>query len=170
MSCSKWLFQQPNDIFVETGSGSGGGIDNALKYGFKEIHSIEINKQLYQYCLRKYKGNIKVNLYCGDSIEILPKILAKIDKKTTFLLDAHVMDVSTLHGKIICPVLEEIKMIITHAQSLKIKHSILVDDVKFFNGKVKAFGCIRVEDIKDVVDSIDSTYAFNVGRKSIWVI
>lgn len=167
MSCSKWLFQYLNDVFVETGSGGGGGIQNALKYGFKEIHSIEINKQSYNHCVRLFSNNKNVNLYLGDSADMLPQILSKIKAKATFLLDAHVMDINQTHGKLICPVLEELRMIITHSKGLGIKHSILIDDLKLFNGEVKSFNCIKVSDIKDLVGGLDSTYRFSVGKRHI---
>jgi hypothetical protein len=169
MSCSKWLFQYPNDIFVETGSGTGGGIQSALKYGFKEIHSIEINKQSYDYCVKLFINNNNVNLYLGDSMVILPQILSNIKAKATFLLDAHVMDVNQTHGKELCPVLEELKIIIMHSKNLGVKHSILIDDLKLFNGAVKSFNCIKVSDIKGIIDGLDPNYKFNIGKKSIWV-
>jgi len=166
MSCSKWLFQYPNDIFVETGSGHGGGIQSALKYGFKEIHSIEINKESYDFCVGFF-NNKNLHLYLGDSLVILPQILANIKTKATFLLDAHVGRMNQEHGELICPVLEELKMIIGHSKILGIKHSILIDDVRFFSGKVDFFSYISVSDIKNLVDSLDSTYKFSVGRKHI---
>lgn len=167
MSCGKWLYQYLNDILVETGSGNGGGIQYALKYGFKEIHSIEINKINYDFCVNLFRNNKKVNLYHGDSVMVLPQILEKITSKATFLLDAHVMDVNQIHGIAICPVLEELKAIIIHAKNLKIKHSILIDDVKLFNGQIESFNYIKVTDIKNIIDNLDPTYKFNIGKKSI---
>jgi len=167
MSCGKWLFQYPNDILIETGSGLGGGIQYALKYRFKEIHSIEINKTNYDYCVRLFENHKNVHLYCGDSIDILPKILSKIKTKVTFLLDAHVMSLKDLHGKKICPVLEELKIIIGHSKSLGIKHSLLIDDAKLFNGTVESFDNLKISDIAKVVSELDPSYVFMAGKKSI---
>lgn len=170
MSCSKWLFQHPNDIFIETGSGAGGGIDHSILYGFKEIHSIEIDKSKYDYCVKKYAKNKSVHLYCGDSMVVLPKILSNIKTKATFLLDAHVMNVNQLHGEKVCPVLEELKIIIAHSKKIGCKHSILIDDAKFFNGSFDAFGHISLSDIKKLVGELDSSYVIQYGRKSISVV
>jgi len=168
MSCSKWLFQYRNDIFVETGTGGGGGIQNALKYGFNEIHSIEIQPKLYELCKKLFKNNQNVHLYLGDSLDILPKILSKIEKQTTFLLDAHVMKLSELQGKVICPVLKELEFIITHSKNKNIKHhSIIIDDVKFFNGKTESFGKIKLNDIQKSILDVDPTYVIKTYRRMI---
>lgn len=169
MSCGKWLFQYPNDILVETGSGLGGGIQYAITAGFKEIHSIEINKNNHDYCVKVFCNNKNIHLYLGDSIDVLPQILSKIKTKATFLLDAHVMSVADIHGKFLCPVLEELKMIILHSKELGIKHSVLIDDLKLFNGMVESFGNIKVSDIKKIVDDLDPSYTFHVGKKSIGI-
>jgi hypothetical protein len=167
MSCGKWLFQYPNDILIETGSGLGGGICFALKYGFKEIHSIEINQGNYDACVRIFKSKPNVHLYFGDSLEVLPKILSKIQSKVTFLLDAHVMSLDQVHGKVVCPILEELKMIVNHSKSLGIKHSLLIDDAKLFNGSVECFDRIKISDIEKTVLDIDSSYVLKTGKKSI---
>lgn len=167
MSCGKWLFQYPNDILVETGSGGGGGIQYAVRYGFKEIHSIEINKTSYDYCVRLFQNNQNIHLYHGDSLDVLPQILSKIKNKATFLLDAHVMSLKDIHGKKICPILEELKIIIGHSKSLGIKHNLLIDDAKLFNGAVESFDHIKVSDIQKLVSDLDSSYVFAAGKKSI---
>ena len=167
MSCAKWLFQYPNDILIETGSGGGGGIQYALRYGFKEIHSVEINKKNYDYCVNLFKTNKNVNLYFGDSLDVLPKILAKIKTKATFLLDAHIADIKQIHGKKICPILEELKMIVNHSKMYNFRHSILVDDSRFFSGAVEFFGNINLSDIEKTVMDIDPTYIYKIGKKSV---
>lgn len=167
MSCGKWLFQYPNDILVETGSGRGGGIQYAIRYKFKEIHSIEIDRYNYDYCVRMFKNNQNVHLYLGDSLDVLPQILAGIKTKTTFLLDAHVMSLTSLHGKLVCPILEEVKIIIGHAKSLGVKHSLLIDDAKLFNGATESFSNIKISDIEKTVAELDPSYIFKQGRKSI---
>lgn len=167
MSCSKWLSEYPNNIFVETGSGIGSGIDNAIKYGFKQIHSIEIEEKYYNICVQKYKKNTAVKLYLGDSVKVLPDILKTINEKTTFLLDAHVSDATQKHGETICPVLLELRSIIYHSKQLGIKHSILIDDLKCFTGKFEPFGNIKLEDIKTTILDIDSTYAVKYYRRMI---
>jgi hypothetical protein len=167
MSCGKWLFQYPNNILVETGSGGGGGIKHALLANFKEVHSIEINKNSHELCCKIFEKNSNVHLYCGDSLDILPKILSDLKDKATFLLDAHIMSLTEVHGKKICPILEELKMIINHSNSIGSRHSILIDDAKLFNGGVQTFENIKILDINKVVFDIDPSYISRVHRKYI---
>lgn len=167
MSCAKWLNGYINDILVETGSGGGDGIGYGLQYGFKEIHSIEIDKNKYNFCVRKFKGNKNVYLYCGDSLSVLPSILYNIKVKSTFLLDAHVSDVKQVHGNFICPILEELKLITRHSNDLGIKHTILIDDAKYFTGSFAPFGNIKLSDIKKTIFDISPSYIVKVGGRSI---
>ncbi len=168
MSCAKLLTYHPKDILIETGSGKGKGISCALQCGFKEIYSIEIEKTLYNFCVKKFRNNKNVHLYHGDSIEILPQILSKINTRATFFLDAHVMSLQATHGKTICPIIEELKIIINHSKKYGFKHSILIDDAKFFNGTVEPFGHIKSSDIKKAITDIDSSYIVKIGRISIY--
>jgi len=165
MSCSKWLFQYPNEIFIETGSGRGGGISHAIGYGFKKIYSMEINKSYYDICVNKFKDNINIKLYNGDCLDILPKILEEINQSATFLLDAHVMNIDSLSGKKICPILEELTIILNNSKDKEYKHKIIVDDVKYFNGQFAPFGNFSVEDIRKHVEGIDKRYNFKCHRK-----
>ena len=167
MSCGKWLDRYPNDIFVETGSGGGGGIQYALRYGFKKIYSVEIDEKKYELCSRLFKNNKNVYLHCGDSIKVLPKILENIKAKATFLLDAHVSDVKHLHGDLVCPIIEELKIILNHAKALKVRHSIFIDDLKYFDGECEAFGKIKMSDIKKEITKIDPSYVIQDGKKCI---
>ena len=167
MSCGKWLHQYPNDILVETGSGLGGGIKYAISYKFKTIYSVEINKKNYDFCVNLFKDYSNVHLYHGDSLVILPQILEQIKTKATFLLDAHVMSLEEVHGKSLCPILEELKMIINHAKGLGVKHSLLIDDAKLFNGMVESFARIKIADIQKVVSDLDPTYIFKQAKKSL---
>ena len=170
MSCGKWLVQYPNDILVETGSGLGGGIQYALRYGFKQIHSIEIDPNRHQFCEKLFRKNPEVHLYLGDSIETLPKILDGINQKATFLLDAHIMQLSEVHGKVICPILQELTLIIGHAKKLGIKHSILIDDAKLFNGSTESFDNIKSESIKQAILELDATYTVSINKRTITAV
>ena len=45
----------PNKCFVETGTCTGEGVLRALGAGFSLIKSIELSKELYKLCLKKFK-------------------------------------------------------------------------------------------------------------------
>jgi len=78
------------NIFVETGTGKGTGIEHALKYRFDKLYSIEIHTQLYNECKNKFASN-RLKLINATSIDGLKKILKETDKNDTILfwLDAH---------------------------------------------------------------------------------
>jgi hypothetical protein len=76
-------------IFIETGSADGDGIECALKSGFEEIYSIELNPVLFENCKEKFKDNKNVYLFCGSSEIELPKILETINEPFVLWLDAH---------------------------------------------------------------------------------
>lgn len=118
-----------SDVFIETGSYLGEGIDLALSAGYEEIYSIELSEKYYNYCFEKFKNNKKVKLYYGDSEKVLPEVLKLICKKSDFWLDAHYSMGDTALGEKICPLYEEIDCILQN----NIFHTILIDDVRFMD-------------------------------------
>ena len=123
-------------IFVESGTYKGGTIFPISKY-FKINHTIEINKNAYEYCLDlANKNKIKnINFYLGDTINILPKIINKFNKDNfvIFFLDGHVTQNNTNFtgkGKIDVPLLEELQIIYNNFQGSGI---IIIDDTRLLN-------------------------------------
>ena len=82
------------ECFVETGTQQGMGLDYALQHNFKELHSVEINEEYYNFCTSKYKHVDRVCLWSGSSEDKMGEILAAIDgyKSCLFWLDAHLPD------------------------------------------------------------------------------
>lgn len=157
-----------NDILVETGSQVGKAISMALNYGFKEIHSIEINPSCYEICKKKFAKQENVYLYLGDSVDVLPVVLEKINQKTTFLLDAHLNSMDCKYkGKIICPIFQEIDCIFAHNKKYNLRHDILIDDRKYFNGKIDYFENIKEADLINKIKAFDEKYNIRIiGRSS----
>lgn len=77
------------EIFVETGTYMGDTVRLAKQYGFKTIHSIELNDELYEKNKRDFADDISIKLWHGDSVECMPRILDTIHDEATFWLDAH---------------------------------------------------------------------------------
>lgn len=120
-------------VFVETGTWCGHGVKNAINSGFKEIHSIELDEQLYQKDLELFKHSSSVNLYCGDSSVILYDVIKNIDKKILFWLDGHYSGHGTAQSNMTqlyeFPLMYELEQINKH----HIKdHIILIDDLRCF--------------------------------------
>lgn len=78
------------DIFIETGTGKGAGVQYASSFPFKALHTIEIIPELYGHCIDTIKDP-RINFHLGNSTEILKEILSKINKddKILFWIDAH---------------------------------------------------------------------------------
>jgi hypothetical protein len=105
--------------FVETGTHLGHGVQYALDHGFEQILSCEFMEDRYQHCMDRFSDNDNVSLYCGNSLECMPKMLESIDDKACFWLDAH------WEGGGV-PTFEELEMIKNHPIK---NHTIIIDDI-----------------------------------------
>lgn len=126
-------YKDTSTVFVETGTWCGHGINNAIESGFDEIHSIELDVDLYKMNVETFKNNSSVKLYCGDSSVILYDVIKHIDKRMLFWLDGHYSGEGTAQSNILqeyeFPLIYEIQQIGKH----HIKdHIILVDDLRCF--------------------------------------
>jgi hypothetical protein len=74
--------------FIETGTLYGDTID-FMKNKFKEIHSIEIDKELAEQCQNRFKDYKHIHIHNSNSYEILPNILNNMDINIMYWLDAH---------------------------------------------------------------------------------
>ena len=136
------------DIFVETGSHLGYGIDRAIDLGYDEIHSIEIQERYYDACVEKFRNEDFVFLYFGNSVVQLPAILKNFKRKATFWLDAHMVGPGQQ-----CPVLDELRAIKQH----KVKnHTILIDDMRDFG--TEAHDYISIGDLNRALLDINPAY------------
>lgn len=132
-----------NDVFVETGTWSGGGVEKARQVGFREIHSIEVQKTTYASACEKFKDCDNVKLYLGNSGEILANVIENIDERITFWLDAHSDNFNS-------PLLKELKAIFHHPIK---NHTIIIDDVDDFG----QYGT-SIEFITEFLRSINRQY------------
>jgi hypothetical protein len=150
MPTGKEVFKKyPNNIFIETGTLVGDGIQYALDAGFKTVFSIELSKELYNMCVKRFANHDNVHLILGDSSEVLGDLLRMIKEPATFWLDAH--GSSTLK-KNESPLMKELDIIGKH----KIKtHTILIDDIRCFG----IFG-FDVETIRSKLLKINPEYKF----------
>jgi len=120
------LAKYPNSIFVETGTYDGSGCLVAVAAGFKRIISIEIAPRLYEFSRDRLKDYPQIELHLGDSVDILPGILATIHEPATFWIDAHNPQDGTPHvGWDASPLMRELNVIGAHHI---INHTILIDD------------------------------------------
>ena len=113
--------------FVETGTGGGDTLDAVYPY-FERCYSVELGDELYRNAKVRFNNAPTVELFHGDSGEVLP--LMSIMKGTTlFFLDAHYSGLGTQKGSKETPILAETRSLLG---SGKFNHVILIDDYKDF--------------------------------------
>lgn len=124
-------------IFVETGTYHGDTVKLALEFGYDQIHSVELNDELYTKAVEMFKDNSKVKIWHGDSAEMLTEIIKEIgNEPATFWLDAHASG-DLVGGKSGgTPVVDELKAI---GESLCKEHSIFIDDRRLFGSAEWSF-------------------------------
>ena len=130
------LKHKTNDLFIETGTYVGWGIEAALNAGYREIHSIELYEPFYRHCKQRFCAFGYVNLYHGDSSADLKEILNQIDRPATFWLDAHLdcLIKERIEPDVPIPLLHELSII---AQSPIKNHTILIDDRRLLGNKIE---------------------------------
>lgn len=108
----------PIDVFFETGTYLGESLGRVIEMGcFKEYHSVELSSELFSQASQRYRDNMAVFLYCGNSPDILRMRLDEqmCAKSTLFWLDAHYQGIDPDHqldGKYgECPLLQEMEVI-----------------------------------------------------------
>lgn len=124
---SKYTDKKYN-IFVETGSYNGDGIQIALSLGFSKIYSIELSELYYNKCCNRFKDNKNVHLYKGDSVDLLPTVINDLKESAIIFLDAHYCGVTsnTALGNVWIPIQEELNGI---KNNLSNNHLIIIDDM-----------------------------------------
>jgi len=115
--------------FVETGTYLGDTVEH-LKHDFEKIYSIEVGPELAEAAKRRFTNDKNVEIWAGDSAEVLPAVLAKLAKPALFWLDAHCSEGDTSRGADYSPVISELRNIL----SAEISHTVLIDDARLFDG------------------------------------
>lgn len=156
---TKYFKKYKNDIFVETGTFLGNGLQCALNVGFKKCYSIEIHNHLHEKAKTRFKKEIKngtVELFKGDSSIVLKTIIPRINSPATFWIDAHI---SAQYGEKLaknCPIFEELNHLFNHHIKT---HVLLIDDLNCF-GK-KKHDKITIQQVQDKILQINPNYKFN---------
>jgi hypothetical protein len=115
---------------VETGTYRGDTVQAMLKY-FDELHSIELDEDLFKAAQRRFEDEERVHLYLGDSGQILSEVIALATKPCLFWLDGHWSGAATARGEQVTPVLDELEAILFGTK----KGTILIDDARSFTGR-----------------------------------
>lgn len=117
-------------VLIETGTYLGDLIE-ATKGDFREIHSIELDPELYGWAKWRFRRFPHVHLHCGDSAVMLPIILTAVQQPCLFWLDAHDSGGITATNRTVTPIVTELRAIMSHDIA---GHLILIDDADSFTG------------------------------------
>ena len=116
-------------ILVETGTYYGEMVA-AMKRRFERIYSIEFVPALAERARRKFARDEHVRIFCGDSLVVMPEVLALLDGPALFWLDAGYYgwvgrkeDERRLSA--------ELDMILSH----RFQHTVLLDDARGLTGR-----------------------------------
>ena len=140
------------NIFVETGSYKGDTIFE-MKDHFREIHSIELQKNLFDHCVNRFKNNENIKIHYGDSTTVLPQVIGSMSDNIVFFLDGHWCSPPCGRGVKDIPLLEEMESIVKLPNSNCL---IIIDDLRLF-------GAHRHEDWSQITE--ENLLKFVDGRK-----
>jgi hypothetical protein len=115
---------------VETGTYLGGMV-HALRDDFDRVVSIEVDDALCARARHRFARDPKVTIAHGDSMVVLPEVLASIQSPTLFWLDGHFSGGATSKGALDTPVEREVELVLAHPVK---GHVVLIDDARCFVG------------------------------------
>lgn len=139
--------------FVESGSADGDTCE-ALAHLFDHAYTIEIVPTVQARTARRLSVFPQVECFLGDSTDILPGILGKLDGPALFWLDGHYCGSLEARAEKDTPVKEEIELILATG----VPHVILVDDSRLF-GMDPAYPTI--EWVREVATSQPIEFTFS---------
>lgn len=141
------------DVFVETGTYMGDTVRLAKDFGFKTIHSIELDDNLFDRAVNLFKSDPSIHIWHGDSIDALIEIMKHLDAPATFWLDAHASGPLPGGKSGGSPVVDELNIIKAH--HIK-EHTIFIDDRRLFESAEWSY--VKEEDAMRVLTEINPDY------------
>ena len=115
-------------VLVETGTYSGDMLVANLRQ-FSRLVSIELDDDLWKRATTLLGGVRNVTLLHGDSAELLPGVVAELDERALFWLDAHFSGGATARGNLDTPIEAELRTILA---APTYGHVVLIDDAREF--------------------------------------
>jgi tetratricopeptide (TPR) repeat protein len=152
-------------IFIETGTLYGQTSEKAAQI-FPEVHTIELSEPLYRRALEIFQSKKKVSVYHGDSGNLLPHLLKKLQGRIVFWLDGHFSGGETARAEKDTPIIDELKAI---KESGMIDSVIMIDDLRNYDSFFPQFSSrSAIQDyppikvLYDYITSINHRYEFAV--------
>lgn len=154
-----------SSIFIETGLGMGHGLLYASRYMFDKLFSIEIEedviRKVNQYIVPQIYRNERVSIIHGNTMHILPKILACIPGNISiiFWLDAHLGSYGATDANTLFPLENEINIINTYRS--KSQDIIIIDDLRLYKDGDYQYGSITDSKIFRHNNKIDKAFLYH---------
>lgn len=114
--------------FVETGTYHGGTTAWAARH-FDKVITIEINPELSAQAAANLSRPFHVDFLVGDSLALLPGVVASLSSTAVFWLDSHFCGDGTGDTAKECPLLAELPLVAQAENPV-----ILIDDARYFLG------------------------------------
>jgi hypothetical protein len=140
---------------VETGTYEGDMVE-ACRRRFRAVFSIEIDASLYQKAKERFRSCAHVTIVQGDSADVLPGILDRVEEPCLFWLDGHYSGGITGKGNRETPIDSELRHIRRHGR----RDVILIDDARCFVG---ANDYPTIEELRAHVEALWPGYRFEVA-------
>lgn len=135
-----WIGTYRVKTFVETGTGAGGGVNAALRHGFKEIYSVDAFKKAANQAKKLFARQPNVVISENTSENFLKELLPSMDSRPIFFwLDAHFP--GEFHGvkrnackdmRIRSPLQYELEVIFKEREKYGFPDIIGIDDLRMF--------------------------------------
>jgi len=139
--------------FVETGTFRGEMVW-ACRERFAAIYSIEVDRALCAAARAKFARFPHIHILEGDSEKVLPELLAKLNERCLFWLDAHYCGPAAGRAASDTPILKELEAIFAHPVP---DHVVLVDDARCFG-------------TRPGYPTVDELRAFVLARRPDWAV
>lgn len=116
---------------VETGTFEGRMVE-AVARDFSRIFTIELDPRLSAAAAERFRDRPHITVLEGDSGQLLPLVLTRLEEPAVFWLDAHYSGGQTARGDSDTPIMHELAAIAGHR--LYREHILLLDDAREFSG------------------------------------
>ncbi len=116
-------------VFIETGTYRGDTLD-AVKHHVAKAWSIELAPELASLARVRFAVDANVEILCGDSALLLPRVLDDLYEPALFWLDGHwSMGETAKADDSETPILAELDAVLGHRSR---DHVVLIDDARLF--------------------------------------
>lgn len=160
------------EVFVETGTYRGDGLNHASAFNFKKLFSVELMDEFYQQSLNRFLNDTRITILKDNSIDGLDKITNGMKENCLFWLDAHLPDFyDKKYGndymgqkKLFIPLEDELKII---KNNKNIENDVfIIDDIRIYvddnyqSGNWNDSDATKLNGINFIYDILGKTHEF----------